>query len=46
VPREQRTEECTKALKHANTSQWLASPGRENTPAPVKELKELSFMSE
>jgi hypothetical protein len=38
VPRQQRREECTKALKHANARQWLALPGRENAPAPVKEL--------
>jgi hypothetical protein len=38
VPREQRREEYTKVLKHANARQWLAAPGRENVPAPVKVL--------
>jgi hypothetical protein len=38
VPREQRREECTKALKLTNARQWLAAPGRENAPAPVKVL--------
>jgi hypothetical protein len=44
VPREQRKEECTKALKHANARQWLAVPGRENAPAPVNVLTKAEYI--
>jgi hypothetical protein len=43
VPRQQRREECIKALKCANARERLASSRRENAPTPVKELIAGSF---
>jgi hypothetical protein len=33
-----------KALKHANTREWLALSGCENAPAPVKELMKVFYV--
>jgi hypothetical protein len=33
-----------KALKRSNAREWLASSGRENTPAPINELLKQDFI--